>query len=245
MNFSQRIKDANRMFYDQAAPSYEQIDGRRSLALVGYIRQQIAHARNRSHTSLLDLGCGSGFVTKALGDLFTDRYAVDLSPRIIKAIKDPAVLGIAADCEALPFKDATFDVVTAFATLHHLPSVTPTIREAWRVLRPGGFYYSDHDMDDKFFDNFSVLLKLYRMFTNPAARFSRHCGTSSELYHTAEAHEDGIDSAVLAQELKSCSFSEVIIQRHWFGLSSLTDALFGQRVFRAGLAPLVRVIAIK
>lgn len=37
------------------------------------------------------------------------------------------------------FEDSSFDVVTCFSTLHHIPNVSFVVREMYRTLRPGGF----------------------------------------------------------------------------------------------------------
>jgi SAM-dependent methyltransferase len=43
-----------------------------------------------------------------------------------------------SDAENLPFRDATFDVVYSHGVLHHTPDTPRAIREAHRVLKPGG-----------------------------------------------------------------------------------------------------------
>lgn len=39
----------------------------------------------------------------------------------------------------MPFVDASFDLVTSFGTLHHIPNVSHVVAEAGRVTRPGGY----------------------------------------------------------------------------------------------------------
>jgi len=43
----------------------------------------------------------------------------------------------------IPFADASFDLITCFAVLHHIPNVSSVISEIARVLRPGGFCLLD------------------------------------------------------------------------------------------------------
>jgi ubiquinone/menaquinone biosynthesis C-methylase UbiE len=43
-----------------------------------------------------------------------------------------------ADAENLPFPDHTFDVVYSYGVMHHSPDTKRCLREAWRVLKPGG-----------------------------------------------------------------------------------------------------------
>ena len=43
-----------------------------------------------------------------------------------------------SDAEHLPFPDDTFDIVYSYGVMHHSPNTPQCIREAWRVLKPGG-----------------------------------------------------------------------------------------------------------
>jgi ubiquinone/menaquinone biosynthesis C-methylase UbiE len=43
-----------------------------------------------------------------------------------------------SDAENLPFPDGTFDIVYSYGVMHHSPDTRQCIREAWRVLKPGG-----------------------------------------------------------------------------------------------------------
>jgi ubiquinone/menaquinone biosynthesis C-methylase UbiE len=43
-----------------------------------------------------------------------------------------------SDAEHLPFPDNTFDIVYSYGVMHHSPDTPQCIREAWRILKPGG-----------------------------------------------------------------------------------------------------------
>lgn len=89
---------------------------------------------------LLDLGTGDGQTLSALasGGL---AVGIDRSPRALRAARQAghrALVG--ADASAIPFRDATFEVVLAADLLHHQDDahVEATLREAARVLRSNG-----------------------------------------------------------------------------------------------------------
>lgn len=69
---------------------------------------------------------------------------IDLTPRAIEFTRARlACEGLAsqvevADAEALPFPDASFDLVYSWGVLHHSPDTARALREVHRVLRPGG-----------------------------------------------------------------------------------------------------------
>jgi ubiquinone/menaquinone biosynthesis C-methylase UbiE len=42
------------------------------------------------------------------------------------------------DAENLPFDDAQFDIFYSWGVLHHTPDTEKALRQAWRVLKPGG-----------------------------------------------------------------------------------------------------------
>lgn len=92
--------------------------------------------KDRSFSVILDLGSHNG----AFGKLISmDREAriigVDMSHGVIPAEE---VEFIRADILHLPFKDESFDLVSARAILHHVPDdVESAIKEAGRVLRSG------------------------------------------------------------------------------------------------------------
>lgn len=98
----------------------------------------------RSQTGL-DIGCGEGANTRKLARLGARMTAIDVAPTFIRhaqATEKAASLGITyevADGQALPFADGSFDFATAFMSLMDMPDHGLALREAARVLRPGGF----------------------------------------------------------------------------------------------------------
>jgi ubiquinone/menaquinone biosynthesis C-methylase UbiE len=91
---------------------------------------------------LLEVGCGTGVLTRALAALpgVESVVGVDLAPSLLEKARElaPAIRFEQADARELPFADASFDTVVFDSTLSHVPEPERALAEAARVLRPGG-----------------------------------------------------------------------------------------------------------
>ena len=111
-------------------------------------RRLVGLAGELAGRSVVDLACGTGdlaFLAAARGAIVT---GLDITPRMIelarrRARQDAAAAGVTprflvGDMCALPFPARSFDVVTTGYGLRNVPDLSQAIREAARVLRPGG-----------------------------------------------------------------------------------------------------------
>lgn len=88
---------------------------------------------------LLDIGGGTGRVVNALGGLVGWRLIADISPGMLKQAKNSeGIIPVRALAEYLPFPNAHFEIVLMVDSYHHLLNQQEALKEAWRVLRPGG-----------------------------------------------------------------------------------------------------------
>jgi SAM-dependent methyltransferase len=98
-------------------------------------------ARFSAGLRVLDAGCGSGYGSAELAGA-ARVTAVDVSADAVRYARAnfarPGTTFLQSSCEALPFADATFDLVTAFEVIEHLAEWRNLLTEARRVLRPGG-----------------------------------------------------------------------------------------------------------
>ncbi|MBF6101676.1 bifunctional 2-polyprenyl-6-hydroxyphenol methylase/3-demethylubiquinol 3-O-methyltransferase UbiG [Nocardia cyriacigeorgica] len=98
---------------------------------------------------ILDVGCGGGYTTEFLHGRGAQVSGVDVSPKLVEAAtRHAAETGKEIEykvgaAEALPFDDATFDVVTCVDVLEHVKSPADSVREIHRVLKPGGIFLYD------------------------------------------------------------------------------------------------------
>ncbi|EFB90480.1 methyltransferase domain protein [Pyramidobacter piscolens W5455] len=104
----------------------------------------LAYFREIRYESLLDVGCGTGFL---LDGLARQRRAVykglDISEGMIEIARGKKIPGaefVLGSANKLPWADGTFDVVTCIQSFHHYPYADEAMREAHRVLKPGGLY---------------------------------------------------------------------------------------------------------
>jgi SAM-dependent methyltransferase len=93
---------------------------------------------------VLDVGCGDGMLAASAAGRGAHVNGVDTSLEMLEAARErasllgPAIRLDRADAEALPFPDASFDVVFAVTVLCFVSDPEAAVREMARVLVPGG-----------------------------------------------------------------------------------------------------------
>ena len=103
--------------------------------------------KKESLKNVLELACGTGRVTRHLVSLLPANgklIASDLNPDMMAVAKarvsDERVKWLAADAQALPFANDSFDHIVCQFGIMFFPDKGKALSEAYRVLQPGGLY---------------------------------------------------------------------------------------------------------
>src|ERR1700712_2622323 len=161
-----------------------------------------------SPSTVLETAAGSGVVTRALAPRLAPdaRYVVtDLNQPMLdyaatRQNADRRIDWRQADAQALPFEDATFDVVCCQFGAMFFPDRPSGYREARRVLKPGGvFLFNAWDpIEPNVFAN-DVTSALTEFFPNDPPRFMAR---PPHGYH---------DTALIRSDLAKAGFTDVTI----------------------------------
>ncbi|MBA3816680.1 MAG: 3-demethylubiquinone-9 3-O-methyltransferase [Parachlamydiaceae bacterium] len=111
---------------------------------VGQLIQERFSKLNRAIT-ILDVGCGAGFLSNYLAQEKHQVTGIDLSQSSLDVAKKfdstSSVKYLHGNAYQLPCDDACFDVVCAMDILEHVEHPANLIQEASRVLKPGGMFF--------------------------------------------------------------------------------------------------------
>jgi len=110
--------------------------------------KMIVQAADLTGKSVLDIGCGTGGITKFLADKFAPAKVVgiDVDPGLIERAEKrwdgtQSVGWLSYECVApgkLPFEDGSFDVVFSKDSMLHIEDKEALFADIYRVLSPGG-----------------------------------------------------------------------------------------------------------
>ncbi|MHC4380472.1 MAG: class I SAM-dependent methyltransferase [Planctomycetota bacterium] len=162
---------------------------------------------------VLDIGCGPGHIALQLvtRNPELEVLGVDLSHNMLRIAEEHrAVCGqgdrvsfAIADAKGLDFPDGSFQTVCSNTILHHIPDPVPFLREAWRVLEPGGVFLIRDLFRPPDIATVDSLVATYAADEAPTARDLFHASlcaalTTDELLEAAR--EAGISGAEVVED---------------------------------------------
>lgn len=105
------------------------------------IMEQILGPTFTRDSKLIDIGCGTG-ANMLLLQKYAEAWGIDIHERAIELCQRRGLANVQiGDATALPFEDNSFTHAICCDVLQNLPDDAAGIREAFRVLKPGGYYY--------------------------------------------------------------------------------------------------------
>jgi ubiquinone/menaquinone biosynthesis C-methylase UbiE len=179
------------------------------LIFEAFARDMAERVSARSPGAVLETAAGSGVVTRAVAPklppsasyVVTDLNQPMLDYAATRQPADPRISWRKADALALPFEDATFDLVFCQFGVMFFPDRQSGYREARRVLKPGGcFLFNVWDrIEENVFAN-DVTNALAEFFPDDPPRFMAR---TPHGYH---------DTALIRADLEQAGFSSVTIE---------------------------------
>jgi SAM-dependent methyltransferase len=109
------------------------------------LKMIVEAARPGSDDRLLDVACGPGLVVCAFAPHVREATGIDMTPAMIDRARQLAtdkgltnIVWRQSDVYSLPYKDASFTIVTTRFSCHHFLDPSAVVREMVRVCAPGG-----------------------------------------------------------------------------------------------------------
>lgn len=148
-------RDKIKQAFDKAAHTYDQYAILQKQVAAGVEQLSLQHAHSGRREQLLDIGAGTGFVTRPLLLHYPAAQvtALDLSPNMLDTIPDDARLHkVCADFMRLPFEEARFDLITSSLALQWGQDLLPLFEGLYKVLKPGGQLVFSTLLEDSLFE---------------------------------------------------------------------------------------------
>jgi 2-polyprenyl-6-hydroxyphenyl methylase/3-demethylubiquinone-9 3-methyltransferase len=159
-----------------------------------WVEREIQSRLGPGSKKVLDIGCGAGFLSNHLAHVGHKVSGLDASASSLETARKydstKTVDYISGDAYALPFPAGSFDVVCAMDFLEHVEDPAAVIREASRVLAPGGLLFF-HTFNRNWLSGFVVIrlmewfvkgtpkhLHVYRLFIRPS-ELKSYCAESN------------------------------------------------------------------
>ena len=230
---SQRVIDANIALHTKLAAHYQSCEPHFRPENVEKVERRFAGlARETGADSVLDLGCGTGFMIQIAKKYVRRIVGVDVTQAMLDRVDRSGAAHIELvnhDTGTYPAARGAFQLVTAYSFLHHLAELEPTFRTASQALAPGGKFYADLDPNFHFWERIHELKRNasyhplvqreIEAVTFKDEEIEAKFGVSREIFNHAEFGKDmagGFKAEELERQLLEAGFARVEFHYHWF-----------------------------
>jgi ubiquinone/menaquinone biosynthesis C-methylase UbiE len=193
---------------------------------------------------VVDICCGPGNVGASLREVLGQPevlIGVDIAPAALAHAQDFGYSPVYADAQNLPFVSGFADLVVINAGLHHCDDMAQALREAARIVKPGGILIADHDPQKTAWPDTAIArliwrsrLPLYRLLRRGghSTAEEQHWHIKTELHHRPG---DGVTAAWFEQQLAPLGFDVRTYPHNNTGATALQGE-FGQPEWKSRLA---------
>ena len=153
----EKIHQANVSVHRQEARYYEllhpEVYSKQEQKRITAKLEKIDKLMPHNQKNALDVGAGTGNLTGKLLLMGCKVTAIDISAEMCAILtrkygtylKDNRLTVINSPIEDLTFEAGTFDLITCYSTLHHLPEYLEALKRISGFLKKGGVIYIDHE----------------------------------------------------------------------------------------------------
>lgn len=229
VNANVAVHSAMAATYNEREPHFRPENQQKVRAVLEQVSRQVNRGR------LIDFGCGTGFIINLAKDLFDTIDGVDITQAMLDRV-DLSSGNITLHnqrCESVPFEDGTFDAATAYSFLDHLADYSVILKEARRVLRPGGMMYVDLLPNKRFWDEVNhvgerdgaenidapIVRREVEMLASQHKMVESEYDIDGETFLAAEPWKTGtrgIASRDFIRIAKEAGFSKVDVSFQWY-----------------------------
>ena len=182
--------------------------------------------------SLIDLGCGTGFIINIAKKYVNRITGVDVTQAMLDRVDKSGSCEIHLinhDTGSVVVPPASFDVATAYSFLHHLYDIEPTLKTAFNALKKGGKLYVDLEPNFYFWqelnklnrdgDYDSIVKREIESVCYKDEEIARNFGLEKETFNDAEfgkSTKGGFKDEELTEMLEKIGFRNLEFHYYWF-----------------------------
>lgn len=226
------VIEANIKLHTQLSEHYNSCEPHFRKESIERIESLLKHAIDKtSANSLLDMGCGTGFIIAMAKKYVKEITGIDVTQAMLDKVDTSGNCTIRlVNMDTGQFKtEKTFDVVTGNSFLHHLYDIKPTLVATYKALRSGGICYYDLDPNYYFWEQIHhldrqgkydpLVNREIEMVAFKDEDIQKNFGVHKDIFNNAEYGKNiagGFKEEDLVQLLTDIGFIDVKVFYHWF-----------------------------
>jgi SAM-dependent methyltransferase len=214
----------------ERAASFGSVAGAYERSRPGYPDDAVRWLAGAVPCEVVDLGAGTGKLTRSLVALGHRVTAVEPLPEMLEQLRVavPAATAVEGDAESIPLAAESVDVVTAAQAFHWFDH-GPALREIARVLRPGGhigLVWNRRDESEAWVSQLSDAMVGRTGLDYGAAEPIDASGLFGPVEHAVFSHVHEVDREMLIELVRSRSYCAILSEEERTPVLQRVDDLF-------------------